>query len=74
MTSTYLLFLLDQIKELPFLSILKHNENVTARINELKVLYDVRMVESTKHFYFSLYLLEDALHLGQAVAAVLHLV
>ena len=63
MTSTYLLFLLDQIKELPFFSVLKHNENVTARVNELKVLYDVRMVESSQHFYFPLNLLEDALHL-----------
>lgn len=60
--TTYLFLTLYQVKQLAFLSILKHDENITACIDKFKVLDNVRMVETAQNLDLPLHFFEDALH------------
>ena len=60
---TYFLLSLDVVEEFSFLGILEHDEDVTRGVNKLKMLDDVRMIESPEHFDLSFNFLKDALTL-----------
>jgi hypothetical protein len=52
---------LYQVEKFTFLGVLENNEDVTARINELEVFYNVWVVEPTQHLYLAFHFLEDTL-------------
>ena len=64
---TYLLFALNQVEQLAFFGVLKHNKDVATRIDEFKVLDDVRVIEAAQYFDLSLYFLKDALEFDLAL-------
>ena len=57
----YPLFSRNQIEQLSSSRVLKYDKYVWWRIDELKVLDNVGVVESAEYFYFSLDFLEDTL-------------
>ena len=63
----YLFFALDQIKKFAFLGILENDEDVTACINELKVLYNMRVVKPAQYFNLTFYFFKDVLLLNLAL-------
>ena len=61
---TYLFFSLDQVKQFPLFSILEYYEDVTAGIDELKVLDNVWVIEAAQHLDLPFDFLKDALELN----------
>ena len=61
---THLFLSLDQVEKLAFLGVLKHDEDVAARVNELEMLDDVGVVEAAQNFDLPLHFFENSLQLN----------
>lgn len=64
---TYLFLALDEIKEFSLFSVLENDEDVAARVNELKMFDNVWVVETAQDLDLPLHFLEHTLHFDSAL-------